>query len=239
MHWHQGVVGVCGRFTLTAGPGEVARHFQAVLRFPGAAARYNIAPGQDIGVVVRGAGGRELIPMHWGLVPFWSGKAGTGRQLINARAETVAQKHAFRDAFSRRRCLVPADGYYEWQNSNGRKVPFRIVCPDIGLFALAGIWNPCPSSGGSSGFSCAILTTPASGRLQEIHDRMPLLLASEGEYARWLLGEDGGPPVGLLQMYQGECMAYAVSTAVNSARHDSPELIVPLDGPRFEEGSRA
>jgi putative SOS response-associated peptidase YedK len=217
---------MCGRFTLTAEPGAVAGHFQAVLRFPVAGPRYNIAPGQDIAAVVSEAHGRQLVPLRWGLVPHWvrAGTRATGHPLINARAETVSQKPAFRDAFWHRRCLVPADGYYEWQKTAGGKIPYRIVCREAGLFTLAGIWNPGQAEGAPC--TCAILTTPASGKMQEIHDRMPLILTSGAEYARWL--EDKGPPLDLLRTYPGECRAYWVSTAVNSSRFDSPELIAPL-----------
>jgi len=208
---------MCGRFTQTREPEAVAGHFQAVLRFPGSGPRYNIAPGQVIAVVITGAGGRELVPMRWGLLPPWPG----GHPQINARAESVARKAAFSVPFARRRCLVPADGWYEWQKAG--KTPYRIVCGEGGLFALAGIWNPGPGDDDHRTF--AVLTIPAAGEIQHIHDRMPLVFTGEAEYARWL---EGGPPLSLLRNYPAECRAYRVSRAVNSPRADRPELIEPF-----------
>ncbi|MDA8336987.1 MAG: SOS response-associated peptidase [Peptococcaceae bacterium] len=215
---------MCGRFTLTGPTGAVAGHFQAVPRFQDAGPRYNIAPGQDIGVVVNGSVPRQLIAMRWGLVPGWARPGQSGHPLINARAETVIQKPSFREAFRHRRCLVPADGWYEWQRTAGGKIPYRLVC-GAGLFALAGIWNPGRNDGEPS--TCAVLTTAAAGGILPIHDRMPLILAATGEYAAWL--DPAGTPVDLLRTYEGEVSAYRVTTAVNSARVDSPELIVQVN----------
>jgi putative SOS response-associated peptidase YedK len=173
-------------------------------------------------VVVMAEGERRLVSMTWGLVPPWAEKKEGVRPFINARAETVAQKPAFRDAFFHRPCLVPADGYYEWQTAGARKVPFRVVRPDGSLFALAGIWNPSP--GGNNGLSCAILTTAAVGALTELHPRMPLVASGEEEYAAWLEGDRRT----LLRPYPGPLAAYRVSTAVNSPRLDAPELIEPV-----------
>lgn len=180
-----------------------------------------VCPGQDIGVVVTGNKGRELIAMHWGFVPSWS-REGAARQLINARAETVAQKTTFRDAFIHRRCLIPADGYYEWQKTGERKMPYLIVCPGIDIFAFAGIWNPWSDS-----FSCAILTTQ-TGKLA-IHERMPLILTGSREYAGWLDGGDDPSPSDLLRPYSGNMVAYRVSSEVNSSRADHAGLIAGID----------
>jgi len=214
---------VCGRFTLTVDPLTLSVHFRAVPRTESPAPGYNIAPGQKIAVVVKNGEQREVVPMTWGLVPPWAGKGQTVRPLINARAETVTQKPAFRDAFRHRPCLVPADGYYEWQTADGHKIPFRIVRPDGGLFALAGIWNP--PSAATAGFSCAVLTTAAAGALKNIHERMPLVLSGEERYAAWLEGDRRA----LLRPFDGPLAAYRVSAAVNSARLDAPELIARVE----------
>src|SRR5512139_2812246 len=177
---------MCGRFTLFTPASRLAEVF-----LPGevlaATPRYNIAPGQPI-LAVRASAAhdrREFAMPRWGLVPAWARDAAIGSRLINARAETVSEKPAFRRAIRERRCLVPADGFYEWKREGAVKRPFYIRMRDGVPFAFAGIWERWEGIPGESAETCAILTTAPNDLLAPIHDRMPLILPPE-EYGRWL-----------------------------------------------------
>jgi len=230
---------MCGRFSLTTAP-EAMRALFDYENLPNLAPRFNVAPTQPVATVRLAAGGkRELVFMRWGLVPSWANDASIGSRMINARAETVAQKPAFRDAFRHRRCLVPADGFYEWREEEGRRQPFRIGMKGGGAFAFAGLWErwtakaPAPALGLAAGESVetvTIVTTEANDKLRPIHERMPVILPP-ADYAAWL-DVEACPPErarALLEPYPVEPMAfYRVGMRVNNVRNDDRDCIVPL-----------
>ena len=175
---------MCGRFTLTSTPEALAERF-GLDAPPGLAPRYNIAPGQDVLVVRERAGSRSADLLRWGLVPAWSDSPASGPPLINARAETAAQRPAFRDAFRARRCIVPASGFYEWADRGDFRQPYWIAPPDGAPFGIAGLWERWIGFDGTPLESCALLTTSANAQIAELHARMPAILAPES-YAAWL-----------------------------------------------------
>ena len=217
---------MCGRYTLIADLGDLAQRFE----FDGSDFSYdpgyNIAPTESV-LTVRNLDGREAAFMRWGLIPFWAKDPKIGARMINARAETVAEKPAFRNALKRRRCLVLADGYYEWQKTPAGKRPFRIIMHSGEPFAMAGLWETWNDPKGNVVPSCTIITTAANDFLSPIHNRMPVILPRESE-EMWLDSgvEDPASLIGILAPYPEECMdAYEVSTIVNYARNDGPEVI--------------
>src|SRR5438034_5135530 len=222
---------MCGRFTLEKSIGDLASLFQlpAVTELTD---RYNIAPTQPI-AVIRAASegdGRELAMVRWGLIPGWSKEPGSMPLLINARAETAATKPAFRAALRRRRCLVPADGFYEWQRQGGQKQPFHMRRRDGQPFALAGLWERWEGPDGCID-SCALLTTASNALMRPIHDRMPVILDPQS-FDLWLdpRMQDVERVQSLLRPYPAEAMiAYPVSPMVNNARNDNPQCVLPLD----------
>jgi putative SOS response-associated peptidase YedK len=224
---------MCGRFTLRTPLKEVAGAFdlepQAFRRDDGGHERYNIAPSQEIAAVRRHeAGGREAAWLRWGLVPSWADDAAIGNRMINARSETAATKPAFREAFRRRRCLVAADGFYEWKRGAKPKQPYYIRLVEDGPFAFAGLWERW-HRGEAVIESCTILTSDANELVASLHDRMPVILDPD-DYDAWLDPDvkDTARLTALLAPFPaGRMTAYAVSTAVNSPRHEGPELIAP------------
>ena len=232
---------MCGRYSLTT-PMEAVRRLFDLPERPDLAARVNIAPSQEVAAVRLGegeAGPRHWVALRWGLIPSWApsgaNEPGIGNRMINARAETLAEKPAFRAAFRRRRCLIPADGFYEWKTERGRKQPYRIALASGAPFAFAGLWERWEGSGGGVGEdgaieSCAIVTTEANARLQAIHPRMPVILAPEA-YDLWLdPATPGAQAQALLRPAPSEWFtAYRVSPKINSPAHDDPALIAPLD----------
>lgn len=210
---------------------ELARQFR-VERFPLLEPRYNIAPTQPVAAVRRSEsdGSREMVLLRWGLVPPWSKDPASGPGMINARSETASSKPSFRSALRRRRCLVAADGFYEWQRSDGRKQPFYVCLRGGGPFALAGLWERWkPPGGGKPLESCTLLTTEANELLAPVHDRMPVILPVD-EYDVWLdPAIESAEPLGqLLRPYPSEEMkVYPVSTRVNNPRNDEPTCIEP------------
>lgn len=217
---------MCGRYSLTTPVEAVGRLFEVAER-PNLPPRYNIAPSQQAPVVrADAAGGRVLAPMRWGLIPSWAKEAKIGYRMINARAETVAGKPAFRGAFRHRRCLVPADGFYEWRKLGATKQPYRITRADGAPFAFAGLWERWRAPDGAVIDSFTIITTVANETLRPIHERMPVIL-DPADFGAWL--EAGG--VGRLVPYAGaELAAIPVSTRVNSPKNDDPACIAPLEG---------
>lgn len=191
-------------------------------------ARYNIAPSQDIPVFRIVAGQSQLALLHWGLVPYWADDLAIGYKMINARAETVREKPSFRDAFKRRRCLIPADGFYEWKKIDPkRKQPYFIHRADDGPLAFAGLWEHNEKTAKPLD-SATIITTTPNQLMAEIHDRMPVILNTD-DAKRWI-AEDAKPDelLGLLKPYPAELMeAWPVSTAVNSPKNQGAELIEP------------
>src|SRR5690606_738067 len=220
---------VCARYTLTDTGELLIRHFRLAQLPPDYRPRYNIAPTQPVTVVLNGQGRRAAM-FRWGLIPSWAKDPSIGRKLINARAETVAIKPAFRQSLRRRRCLVPADGFYEWQAVNGRKQPMRIVLSSGGLFAFAGLWDRWQSPDGQEVYSCVIITTDANERMRPIHDRMPVILSPD-DYDLGL-DPDVQEPEAVLPLLRPApddlLKAYPVSTLVNSPRHDNPACIEPV-----------
>ncbi|MBF2002054.1 MAG: SOS response-associated peptidase [Synechococcales cyanobacterium M58_A2018_015] len=223
---------MCGRFTLTQSADAIADAFD-LLELPIVAPRYNIAPTQPVPVVRAEAGSaqRQFTYLYWGLIPSWAKDPSMGARMINARAETVTEKPAFRAAFKRRRCLIVADGFYEWQATGRQKQPYYFCLPDRQPFALAGLWEHWQSSLGDEIESCTILTTAANDRLRPIHDRMPVIL-NRSQYNLWLdpQVQSADRLLPLLQPYPAEAMQhYPVSRAVNNPQNDSPDCIQPLD----------
>lgn len=227
---------MCGRYSLTTAPEALRRLFNFD-NLPNLAPRYNIAPTQDVPVIRQAdsahneggdGGGRALSMMRWGLVPSWSREISRTSPMINARAETIAEKPSFRAAFESRRCLVPADGFYEWRLEDGKKQPFRIGMKGGAPFSFAGLWEHWASPEGEKIESVAIVTTVANARLQPIHARMPVILDPD-DYDQWLGAEAGSSRQALMRPYPVENMAfYRVGLRVNSVRHDDPDCIAPL-----------
>ena len=224
---------MCGRYSLIADLGELARRFEFDGDWLTLESAYNIAPTQDVLTVVGGETRRGGF-MRWGLVPWWAKDVSIGSRMINARAETVAEKPAFRDALRRRRCLVIADGFYEWQRTGDSRRPMRVVIRSGEPFAFAGLWSVWKDPDGNRVPSCAIITTTANDLLRPVHDRMPVVLPREME-ALWLDSNVDDPNMlaSVLTPYADDAMqVYEVSNLVNSAANDGPEVIEPSAGQR-------
>jgi putative SOS response-associated peptidase YedK len=189
---------MCGRYMITSPFEAMAGLFDATLAegLGPDAPRPNVSPTQTVPVVVPGPDGRLIVPMRWGFLPHWYREPGAGPLLINARAETIAEKPAFRAAVRERRCLVPADGFYEWTGEKGRKVPHVIRPAAGGLIAFAGIWQDWGRDA-ARGPTMAIVTCAANDRLAAVHDRMPVVIAP-GDFALWL-GEEGPGAAALMR----------------------------------------
>jgi putative SOS response-associated peptidase YedK len=220
---------MCGRYSLTTPPEAVARVFAVAGPLPNYPPRYNIAPTQQAPVVrLNAEGARELVLLRWGLVPSWSEGPDSKYSMINARAETVAEKPAYRAAFKSRRCLVPADSFFEWQaRGKGPKQPYLIRVKET-PFAFAGLWERWEKPGQESIQSFAIVVTEANELMRPIHERMPVILPPS-DYSAWL---DPATPAkdaqAMLRPYDADAMeAYPVSTRVNSPRNDDPDVIAP------------
>ncbi|NDJ18897.1 SOS response-associated peptidase [Myxacorys almedinensis] len=216
---------MCGRFSQTHSAESIAKlfHLQTI---PDWQPRYNIAPTQSIPAIVQSAQHREFKKFRWGLVPSWAKDVSIGSKLINARAETVAEKPSFRDAFRRRRCLILADGFYEWKTQSGQKQPFYIRLKDGSPFAFAGLWERRGAAQGEMLETCTIITTDANDSAATVHNRMPVILDPD-EYDRWLnLDADAIDDLrSLLDPYSHNLTIYPVDRAVNSATYDAPDCI--------------
>lgn len=228
---------MCGRYVLKAALPEIARMLGIDIGANMATAlepRYNIAPTTTVPICrMRAADERELALVRWGLVPQWAKSADGNYRMINARAETVAEKPAFRTPLRSRRCLVPADGYYEWKSIEGRKQPYFFSMQDGAPFCFAGLWERWQPAEGDALETCTIITTDANALGAEVHHRMPVILAHE-DHDRWL---DPGTTkadevLPLLTPFPAEAMSvYPVSTIVNNARSDGADCIAPLGNP--------
>ena len=217
---------MCGRYSLISDLGELARRFEFDGDWDDFERRYNIAPTQDVLTVVGGESRRGGF-MRWGLIPSWAKGKSIGNRMINARAETVAEKPSFRNALRRRRCLVLADGFYEWQKLGKQKRPMRIVMRSGEPFAFAGLWETWRDPQGDVIPSCTIITTSANDTLSPIHNRMPVILPRDVEDF-WLddTVDDTVALTSVLTPYDDEAMeAYEVSPLVNSARNNGPEVV--------------
>jgi putative SOS response-associated peptidase YedK len=223
---------MCGRFVARRSTDEIARIFKAAGPLPNVPARYNVAPSQDVLAVVfdSAAQARRLQTVRWGLIPSWAKDAKIGFSLINAKAETCTDKPAFRDAFTSRRCIVPADAFYEWKPAGKQKQPYAILRKDRAPLAFAGLWERWQDkTSGEVVRSCTIITTKPNAVCAPIHDRMPVIL-DESAYARWL-GEEPVDRVALLSMLKPcppEAMeAYPVDAKVGSVKNEGAELMEP------------
>lgn len=244
---------MCGRFTLRASPADLAQAFELFREEP-LVPRYNIAPTQEV-AVIRGpkpvsaeatdspaetGSGRRLTMMRWGLIPSWAKDASGAAKLINARADTLAEKASFRTAFQRRRCLIPADGFYEWKALDRKsRQPFLIAMKSGRPFAFAGIWEAWRPKEGELVHSCSIITTEANPLLRDLHDRMPVIL-DPAEYGPWLDPECPAEALQqLLNPFPPDAMEFhPVSTFVNNARHEGAECLDPPE-PNVLPGTQA
>lgn len=218
---------MCGRYTLAAPAGDLVEAFDVPVPVFELRPRYNIAPGQQAPVVAADRRGRRMGMLEWGLVPPWADEPGSGS--INARAETVAEKPTFREAFERRRCLIPADGFYEWQRDPAGKTPFWFHPPGGGLLAFAGIWATWSRPGREPRHTFAILTTNASAEVAPIHDRMPVLIDAPDREV-WL--DRSARSRDLVRLLHpapdGSLVAQRVSTRVNGTAVDDAGLLDPV-----------
>jgi putative SOS response-associated peptidase YedK len=224
---------MCGRFVMKADPGELADFF-SLAGTVDVVARYNIAPTQLVAAVAGGPDGRAWRVFRWGLVPSWASDVKIGQRMINARSETVFDKPVFRMAIRRRRCLIPADGFYEWGTVGAVRQPYFIRLNDSRPFAMGGIWEHWESPEGDVIESCAILTAPANELMSSFHHRMPVIIDRD-QFDRWLdpAVTDRSGIEDLLAPYPSERMAcYPVSRLVDNPRHDQPSLIEPTEQER-------
>ncbi|MDO9226140.1 MAG: SOS response-associated peptidase [Pseudomonadota bacterium] len=222
---------MCGRYAFNATPAQVTEHFSLADVATDVATfmpRFNIPPGTDIPVIRQSPEGRRVLHLlRWGLVPHWAKDAAIGNKLNNARAETVAEKPSYREAFKRRRCLIPASGFYEWKAEGKLRQPYFISLKSGELLAMAGLWETWQSPEGDLLRSCAIITTGANALMQPIHDRMPVILAPE-HWQAWLTASVD-QVTGLLTPYQAEAMqAWPVDRRVSKAVGDDAGVIEPL-----------
>ena len=221
---------MCGRYSLKADIAQLAMRFEFAADEAIHEPAYNIAPTQQV-LTVTNDGERRASYMRWGLIPFWAKDAKIGYRMINARGETVAEKPSFRTALRKRRCLILADGFYEWQKLGGKqKRPMRIVLKSGEPFAFAGLWETWKDPEGEMVKSCTIITTAANDYLQPIHDRMPVILPRESE-SFWL-DKDVEDPLALTSVIapypDDEMDAFEVSTLVNNTRNKGSEVIDPV-----------
>jgi putative SOS response-associated peptidase YedK len=221
---------MCGRFTLTFDPDDLQEAFSLSAPPPaGLAPRYNIAPSQPVAVIANGET-RALELFKWGLIPSWAKDPKIGNRMINARAETLAEKPSFRTALKKRRCLVLADGFYEWKRAGKSKTPMYIQMKDGRPFAFAGLWEAWKSPDGGWIKSCTIITTTPNALMEKIHDRMPVILSPKA-YDLWLTSGElpAEKTLPLLKPFAASQMkAIAVSPLVNNPKFDSRECLVPV-----------
>jgi putative SOS response-associated peptidase YedK len=219
---------MCGRYTITVSLEELMAYYMitessASYHRP----RFNIAPGQMVLAVVSDGERNRLGELKWGLIPPWAKDERIGSKMINARSETVDSKPAFRKSLRKKRCLIPADGFYEWKRQESSKQPMRVVMKDRSLFSMAGLYETWIRPDGAKVSSCTILTTEPNELMAPIHDRMPVILSREDE-ALWLdrQTDDPEPLLQLLRPYPaGKLEAYPVGPAVGNVKNDSPSLI--------------
>jgi len=214
---------MCGRFSLTVNEAELNLRFEMAGGEAPYESRYNCAPTQMLAVITNQQPGK-ISYLKWGLIPSWAKDASIGNKMINARAETITEKPSYRNPLRSRRCLVPADSFYEWKQ-NGSKVPYRIFLKDTRLFAFAGLWDSWKTPEGEILNSFTIITTEANEFMQSIHQRMPVILHPRDEKL-WLGSNNPEEILALLRPFPAERMdAYPVSKLVNSPLNDRPEVI--------------
>lgn len=227
---------MCGRFTVTADGQTIVNEFGLVEVPFDYRPRYNVAPMQDVLAVVQHAGQRRAGWMRWGLVPSWADDPTIGARMINARSETIDDKSAFREAFERRRCLIVADGFYEWRRVGNVKIPMRIERKDKRPFAFAGLWEKWSRRGAEPIVTCTILTTTPSPVIAHIHDRMPVMLSAEAR-EQWLDHAADAESLKslLVPALDEEIHAYPVSPLVNRVENDGPECLEEVQPPSAAE----
>lgn len=223
---------MCGRFTLRSS-GKVIAEIFGLAEPPHIQPHFNIAPSQSVAVVRQQpeAHQRELVRLHWGLIPFWADDPSIGNRMANARSETAAMKPSFRRAFRSRRCLVVADGFYEWQKTDGKKQPYFVQMKDHRPFGIAGLWERWDKQGEPIE-SCTLLTTDANELMMPIHERMPVIIPPD-QFDIWLDPSVHDEKVlsGLLRPFDAKTMtAYPISTLVNSPKNDVAACIEPIAG---------
>ena len=229
---------MCRRFTLFSSPQELQRFFGTPLPSFEILPNYNVAPTQEIPVIIQHENGRHLKRRHWGLVPVWAKEKAIGCKMINARAETVRLKSAFRTAIKQRRCLIPANGFFEWSGKLGNKQPYYFHLASGEPLAFAGLWevweNKNTAAEASPYKSCTIITTDASDSVRDVHDRMPLILKPEF-YGEWLDPENKEPGI-IEEVLKNGCVKelkrYPVSKLVNHVGNNSKECIETTDIPK-------
>jgi putative SOS response-associated peptidase YedK len=233
---------MCGRYRLSRRKQIVEEYFDSASEEveseaePNWDLRYNIAPTQPVAVVKQAGSARALAMMRWGLVPSWASDISIGSSLINGRSETILEKPAFRDAFRARRCLIPADGFYEWKKSGKRRDPLHFGMKDGSLFAFAGLWDRWRSPAGQWIESCTILTTAPNELLKDVHDRMPVILPQR-HYDVWLTApaSETARLADLLVPFDASLMArHWVSPLVNKPENDTPECAQEVASPETQ-----
>ena len=221
---------MCGRFTITLEPAFFQQELDLGKVPSEWTPHYNVAPGQNI-PVVRNPNTRNVEMLHWGLIPFWAKDKSIGYRMINARSETIREKPSFRNAFKQRRCLILADGFYEWQKPATKgtpKAPFRFTLAGNQPFTFAGLWDTWRDENEKEIQSCTIITCPPNELIKKIHNRMPVIL-DKNECWKWVENESLDSLQKMLKPYEAEKMiGYPVSQLVNNPRLDSQEVIKPL-----------
>jgi len=225
---------MCGRFVGFRSLYELKKTFPIDKATCEVTENYNVAPSQEVLAIIKYDKENWLEKLHWGLVPFWAKDISIGNKLINARAETIASKPSFRNALKKRRCLIPADGFFEWKGTKGQKQPMLITLPESKPFAFAGLWETWNKKDDQDTIykSCTIITTEASDSVREIHHRMPAILKPE-MYESWLdpLNQNINELKNILQTgIVTELMSHAVSKSVNSVKNNTSSNIIPLPG---------
>jgi putative SOS response-associated peptidase YedK len=224
---------MCGRFVGFRSLEELKSFFPIDQAACEVTSNFNVSPSQEILAIAKHAGENWLVKFHWGLVPFWAKDISIGNRMINARSESIAEKPSFRSAYKKRRCLILADGFYEWKGDKGHRQPMYITLPNRKPFAFAGLWETWNKRGDqdSSYKSCTIITTTASPSIRNIHHRMPVILKSK-VYETWL--DPGNQDVVELHKILKndiitELVSFPVSKQVNSTRKNDPSCIEPLE----------
>lgn len=216
---------MCGRFSLTKKTNEIKNRFNVTLVPKGVGNAFNIAPDHNIAVILNDAP-QEVSLARWGLVPSWSKEEKTKYSMINARAETLQEKPSYKRLLDKRRCLVLADSFYEWQKQRDEKIPHRIQLKDESMFAFAGLWDLWEHDGNAL-ISCTIITTAPNEFCSKIHDRMPVILPKEHEMS-WL-EESTDKALVFLKSFEGEMQSYPISKEVNNPSNNSPGIVNRYD----------
>jgi putative SOS response-associated peptidase YedK len=224
---------MCGRYRLSAVE-RIEEQFEAE-QTQELCPRYNIAPSQPVPIVRQQGPRRSVAVVRWGLVPFWAKDGSIGYKMINARSETVMQRPAFRNCFFTRRCLIPADGFYEWSKLQKEKRPFHLGMTDNSVFAFAGLWDSWRAPDGIPLESCTILTTTPNSLVADLHNRMPVILPRD-QYEMWLSAppSDAARLANVLKPFDSSLMKrYEVSSLINSPKNDSADCVVPVQSVRY------